>query len=95
MQGDVQASGGVGRHAGVTVATLSPLLAWYILPHTVSIETISYDFANTTLATGLPSHSTSPLLSSLSFFLSGPLCSLCLLDSYRKFSPKMTFLMAR
>ena len=54
MQGDVQASGGVGRHAGVTVATLAPLLAWYILPHTVSIEPISYDFANTTLATGLP-----------------------------------------
>jgi hypothetical protein len=66
-----------------------------INPNNTTIGTISYDFANTTLATGVSSHSTPPLLPSLSFFLSAPLCSLCLLDSYRKFLPKLTFLMAR
>ena len=51
MQGDVRVSVGSSRHAGVTVAPLAPSLALGILPHTVTIETISYDFANTTLST--------------------------------------------
>jgi hypothetical protein len=43
-----------------------------INPNNTTIGTISYDFANTTLTSGVPSHSTTAVLSVPFFFPFGP-----------------------
>jgi hypothetical protein len=60
------------RYAGVTVATLAPVACHVYPPHTVTTETISYDFANTTLATGVSFPQNVAGYQALFFFPFGP-----------------------